>query len=75
MNEIKMYMNRETGDLLTREQMRQQGAELYDLDDDTNGLEWAEYYDVVIIRFEPEDSPEKKIIKVYKKFTKNLLTL
>lgn len=56
----KMYfINRETDELLTREQMLQEGAELYDLDDDTNGLEWTEYYEAVIL-FEPEDSPEKK---------------
>ena len=41
---MDMWMNRETGELLTLDAMRKQGAELYDLDDDTNAVEYGEYY-------------------------------
>lgn len=39
-----MWMNRETGELLTRAEMRKQGAKLYDLGDDTNAVAYGEYY-------------------------------
>ena len=42
-----LWMNRETGELLTRAEMRKQGAELYDLDDNTNILDYNEYYERV----------------------------
>ena len=45
----RMYINLETGVLLTRREMLAQAAELYDLDDWTNALEIWEYYDEIII--------------------------
>lgn len=41
------YMNRETGELLTKAEMLKQAATEYDLNDETNGLEWSEYYDII----------------------------
>lgn len=39
------YMNLETGELLTRAEMFDQAAELYDFDDWTNVVELWEYYE------------------------------
>lgn len=44
----KMYMNRETGELLTYAEMLKQFAEEYDGGDPTNALTWEEYYDVYV---------------------------
>lgn len=41
------YVNRETGELLTKAEMLEQAATEYDFDDETNGLEWSEYYEKV----------------------------
>ena len=46
-------MNRETGELLTYEEAWEQGAEWYDLDDDTNAVQFAEYYEMT-----DDDVPE-----------------
>lgn len=40
----KLWMNRETGELLTYDEALAQGAEWYDLDDDTNAVDYGEYY-------------------------------
>ena len=46
---IKEYfMNRETGELLTYKEMIVEGEELYDLNEDTNVLEYLEYYKRII---------------------------
>ena len=37
-----MYINRETGELLTRREMLKQFAEDYDGNDPTNAVSWAE---------------------------------
>lgn len=42
-----LYMNRETGEVLTYKQMLAQFAEEYDGDDPTNFLTWKEYYEEV----------------------------
>lgn len=44
---MNWYMNKETGELLSWEEMIEQGAEEYDLDDPTNGLSWEEYYEKI----------------------------
>ena len=49
----KLWMNRETGELLTYEEAWEQGAEWYDLDDDTNAVQFAEYYEMT-----DDDVPE-----------------
>lgn len=41
------YMNRETGELLSRQMMLKQFSEEYDGDDTTNGVGWNEYYEEV----------------------------
>lgn len=46
MKNSKLWMNRETGELLTYEEAWKQGAEWYDLDDDTNALTFSEYYEM-----------------------------
>ncbi len=38
------YMNRETGEILTKDEMLQQFMEDYDGGDDTNIISWNEYY-------------------------------
>ena len=38
------FMNKETGELLTYEEMIQQGIEEYDLFDETNCMNWEDYY-------------------------------
>lgn len=40
-----LYMNRETGEVLTYKEMLTQFAEEYDGDDPTNALGWQEYYE------------------------------
>lgn len=40
-----LWMNHETGELLTYEEMMEQGREWYDLDDDTNACDLSEYYE------------------------------
>ena len=42
------FMNRETGELLTLEEMKTQFCEEYDGDDDTNLFDYGEYYIPVI---------------------------
>ena len=49
----KLWMNRETGELLTYEEAWEQGAEWYDLDDDINAVQFAEYYEMT-----DDDVPE-----------------
>ena len=44
-----MYMNRETGELLSYRQMKEQFQSNYDGDDPTNGLTWREYFSLVDI--------------------------
>lgn len=41
---MKCFMNRITGELLTREEMKIQFREEYDGGDPTNGVSWDEYY-------------------------------
>lgn len=41
------YMNRETGEVLSRQMMLKQFAEEYDGDDPTNAVGWDEYYEEV----------------------------
>lgn len=41
------YMNKETGELLSRRQAYQQFSEEYDGGDDTNGIDITEYYTIV----------------------------
>lgn len=43
----QMYINRETGELLTRREMLKQFAEDYDGNDPTNAVSWAEYFEEV----------------------------
>ena len=45
--ERQMYLNRMTGELLTRKEMLRQFAEDYDGGDSTNVLSWAEYFEEV----------------------------
>lgn len=40
-----LWMNRETGHLLTYDEMVKEAAEWYDLDDDTNVVDLSEYYE------------------------------
>ena len=40
-----LWMNKETGELLTYAEMVQQAREYYDLDDDTNACDLSEYYE------------------------------
>ena len=42
--ENKYYMNKEHGNILTRDEMLEEFAELYDGGDPTNGINWPEYY-------------------------------
>ena len=49
----KLWMNRETGELLTYAEACAQGAEWYDIDDDTNALTFNEYYEMT-----DDDVPE-----------------
>lgn len=44
---LSLYMNRETGEVLTRREMLKQFSEDYDGGDPTNALSWAEYYEEV----------------------------
>ena len=46
------YMNLETGELLTREQMMAEAAEQYDMDDWTNAVELWEFYTLTDIPVE-----------------------
>lgn len=41
---IQLYQNIECGNILTKEEMQKEGAEMYDLGDDTNALSFDEYY-------------------------------
>ena len=41
----KLYQNKDTGELLSYEEMLKQWAEEYDGDDPSNGLGWAEQYE------------------------------
>ena len=43
----ELYMNRETGELLTRREMLKQFADDYDGEELTNALSWAEYFEEV----------------------------
>ena len=45
MKKNTLWMNKETGELLTYAEMVQQAREWYDLDDDTNACELSEYYE------------------------------
>lgn len=45
----RLYMNIETGELLTYSEMCDEAAELYDFDDLTNALELWEYYELTDI--------------------------
>lgn len=40
-----LWMNFETGELLSYDEMVEQAREWYDLDDDTNAVTLAEYYE------------------------------
>lgn len=40
-----LYMNKETGELLTKAEMMQEGARLYDLGDPTNIFTYSDYYE------------------------------
>ncbi len=42
----RLYMNIETGELLTYSEMIREADELYDFDDWTNALELWEYYEL-----------------------------
>lgn len=42
---IYLYINKETGEVLTKEEMLKQGKELYDLGDDTNIFDYSDYYE------------------------------
>jgi hypothetical protein len=53
MKNSKLWMNRETGELLTYEEAWEKGAEWYDLGDDTNAATFAEYYEMT-----DDDVPE-----------------
>lgn len=44
-----LYMNRETGELLTGKEMQAQAAALCDVDDPTNALNTAEYYTAITL--------------------------
>ena len=45
----QMYINRETGELLTRREMLKQFADDYDGNDPTETMSWAEYFEEVQI--------------------------
>ena len=45
MKKSTLWMNKETGELLTYTEMVQQAREWYDLDDDTNACGLEEYYE------------------------------
>lgn len=45
----RLYMNIETGELLTYSEMIYEAEELYDFDDWTNALELWEYYELTDI--------------------------
>lgn len=46
----RIYINREYGNIFfTYREMMNEAAELYDIGDDTNPLDWSEYYDEIII--------------------------
>ena len=49
------YMNIETGDLLSRNDMLSQFKTEYDGDDPTNSVGWDEYYEEVILDGEDDD--------------------
>lgn len=42
---MKMYMNKEHGNVLTYKEMLEEWNELYDGGDDTNPVGWDEYYE------------------------------
>lgn len=42
--EERVYMNKECGNILTLQEMIDEGRELYDLDDPTNLFAFGEYY-------------------------------
>lgn len=42
-----IYMNKETGEMLSRQMMLRQFTDLYDGGDDTNPISWQEYYEEV----------------------------
>ena len=44
---MTLYMNKESGELLTFSEMVEQAAEQYDMDDPTNGCKLDEYYERV----------------------------
>ena len=46
------YRNLETGELLTKAEMLEQAAEMYDFDDWTNAVELWEYYELTDIPVE-----------------------
>jgi len=41
---VKFYQNIETGEILTKEQMIEEGINEYDLGDETNIFSWSDYY-------------------------------
>jgi hypothetical protein len=53
MKNSKLWMNKETGELMTYEEAWKQGEEWYDLGDDTNALTFSEYYEMT-----DDDVPE-----------------
>ena len=40
-----LWMNKETGHLLTYDEMVEEAREMYDYDDDTNAVDLSEYYE------------------------------
>ncbi len=42
-----LYQNKEYGNVLTFEEMRKEGKELYDLFDDTNAIDYTEHYAII----------------------------
>lgn len=56
---MKMYQNRDTGELLTREEMLKQWREDYDGDDPTNPLHYSEQYDEIEQPDGGDDKPPK----------------
>ena len=44
-NKNHLWMNKETGELMTYDEMVCEGSNLYDLDDDTNVCDFSEYYE------------------------------
>ena len=57
------YQSKENGHLLSYDEMLKEAAELYDLDDPTNSLEWSEYYEKV----------EQPSLEEYKSYFEELL--